>query len=479
MSTAALGATDDGAGATAAEARSRFEIWWYCGAAVFFLAAYATSFTLGSLQPGTPDGLDYTALAHKAGLSSEFLAGPRTPVFPLLWNLLDFDDTTLLIVQVVLGAAAWLVLAWQTRRVFQLAAVRVGGFVVVLLMGLSTQVMIWNGIAGTESLSISLMCLALAAAIAWALAPRKPIAPAVLCVVVLLWAFTRDANAYYVLLAGIAGAGWFAVAWIRGRRDPSARLHLRWLIIPTVFVLVFALNYSSSEQGRRWEYSFYNVLVFRVLPSNDRTDWFVEHGMPAAEVRAVSRGYEQGKQLDDLIASPELRRLRDWVEAEGRSTYVEFLATHPGYAFDAFRSRVDDQFSSHGVEAYGMLWSYEPPPANFLSDIVYPHWAVLLLVWAIGAAVALGVVWRGSRTRDREWIAVLVVAVAVNVFVMAIVWAADPTEIGRHEMGPAIAMRYLIWFATLFSIDRLVHRRADREHRDDERSSSSAAPARA
>ncbi len=82
------------------------------------------------------------ALGHKAGLSTEFLAGRRPPVFPLLWNILGFDDSALLVVQVLLAAAAWLTLASQTCRVFRTVAVGVAAFAVVLLVGPSTQVMI-------------------------------------------------------------------------------------------------------------------------------------------------------------------------------------------------------------------------------------------------------------------------------------------------------------------------------------------------
>ena len=392
--------------------------------------------------------------------------GTQTAVFPLLWNILGFDYSALLVVQVLLAAAAWLTLASQTCRVFRTAAVRVAAFAIVLLVGLSTQVMIWNGIPGTDSLSISLMCFALAAAIAWALAPRSRVLPA---------ALVRCGGAVGVhprrqrLLPApgrTRADRWFVTARVRGRDDPSARPHPRWLVIPAALVLVFALNYASSEHGRRWEYPLYNVLIYRVLPDKDRTHWFVEHGMPAAEVRAVERrAYEQGRDFEKVVASPDVRRLRRWIDTEGRSAYAEYLVTHPGYTLDAFRSRVDDQFTSHGVEEYGLLWSYAPPPGNVLSDIVYPHDGVLVLVWGVFAAIALGFVWYASARRDRRWIAALGVAVVVNVIVFAIVWAADPNEIGRHEMGPAIAMRYLLWFATLFAVDRLVQFRLRRLRR--------------
>src|SRR5438093_2216203 len=119
---------------------SRYEAAWYVIASVLYCAMQATSFTHDSPDTNTLDALDYAFVGHQRVFSGALLAGIRPPVFPLFWKALRFDTTALLVAHVLIGAVAWLGLAWQTRRLFRTRWIRMLAFVVVLLVGLSPQV---------------------------------------------------------------------------------------------------------------------------------------------------------------------------------------------------------------------------------------------------------------------------------------------------------------------------------------------------
>jgi hypothetical protein len=425
-------------------------------AAALFLVMQSTSFFHDELESRLTDSRDYLRLGHQSLWSLDFWAGDRPPGFPLVWKLLDFGDAPLLVLQVVLGAVAWLALGWQVSRLFRHRGVRMLAIAVILLIGLSPQVMLWNGIAGTESLSISLLCLGLALALAIARRGGRPWEWAVLAVVGLVWALVRDANAWFLLLAGLAALVWWGVAFVRTRATPASKPAARSALIPVVLLALFGVNYLSAGHGERWKYPYSDVLAFRVLPDDARTEWFAERGMPRAEVRALVRDYSDGANLFDLIKSPKYRQLRAWVDADGRSTYARYLLTHPGFVADGASSSLAASLASDQVDAYGLLWLYDPPPTDVLTDVVYPRSEWLILVWSLLALAALVVVWRRAGADDRRWVVAVVLSGVASLVVFVVVWAADPYEIARHEIVPVLVLRLVLWFATLFALDRLV-----------------------
>jgi hypothetical protein len=88
----------------------------------------------------------------------------------------------------------------------------------------------------------------------------------------------------------------------------------------------------------------------------------------------------------------------------------------------------------------------------------------LVAIWTVIVATLFGFVWRRRVRNDRRIIGILLSAVAINLTVFAIVWAADAYEIGHHEIVPTILLRYLLWVGTFFAVDRLSPRWSSTAH---------------
>jgi hypothetical protein len=465
-------ATDSGHEVPGLRALDRVEASVFAVVTVVFVAMEGLSFTYGTLFSGTSDAFHYFQQGHHPLLSLAFVAGKQPPMFPLVWKLLGFERTPLLVFNVILATLAWLWLAWESSRVFRHRSVRMTAFAVLLLLALAPVSVTWVGGAGTESLSISLFCLGLAAALALVRVrePRPRLALWIaLAAITLAWAFTRDANAYFLPLAAVAFMGWFVVAFAHRRRAEAPSPDLRLLAIPAALLVVFGLSYASTDHGNRWAYHYNDIVMLRILPDRARTEWFADHGMPVAEAREMARRYQAGADLEHVTERPGMERLHEWVQSDARRTWTQYLVSHPGYFADEVSSSLDDLLSTRDYDSNGVWWGFHQPPTRVLTDVVFPHSSALLLLWALLAAGALGVVARRGGATDRRWVYAIVAGGVISLGMFAAVWAADAFEVPRHEVGQLIALRLLLWFATLFAVDRLLPSRpAPRSPGDDD-----------
>ena len=433
---------------------------------LLFVAAQATQFGHG-VDAYSADAHDYARVGRKPWLSLQFWANRRAPGFPFVWRLLDFQTDALYSLQIVFGAVAWLALAWEISRVPRHRTLRVATFWIVLLMALGPQVAQWNNLAGSESLSFSFGVIAVAAALGWVRRPEQWWRAVVLVVASLLFALTRDANGQLLAIAGVVVLLGVLARWL-GHRGRSAsaepnRRRVRQSAVAVVGVALLTcggLSYLSSEHGERWMYPYWDTLRFRVLTHPDQLAWFVDRGLPVADLRAVGRALAAGNENPiSLPTDQRFARLEAWTRSKGRSVYLEYLRTHPDWVLDGATAEFNHQISSRVVETYGSIWGYRAPPGGFLTDVVFVRVSWVCLVWLLGVTAALlGLAVRGLRERgptaDGTWIYAWCSSMVAVLVVFVAVWIADPYEGERHEIVAIIAFRLLLWLGTIFAVDR-------------------------
>src|SRR6476659_7016626 len=171
--------------------------------AVYLLwRVYVALTTPGLTTTDTPFFLDLA----KAPIA-DAMAGLRPPGAPLLYRLTGPDPGVIAAVQGLLSAAAWATLAWQVAASYSVRWVRSAALLVFLLFSLSQAVIRWDPISISESLSNTSFALLVACALrltrgwqqAWVLGAA---------IAAVMWALTRDTNAYVLLVLGSAFLGW-------------------------------------------------------------------------------------------------------------------------------------------------------------------------------------------------------------------------------------------------------------------------------
>jgi hypothetical protein len=206
-------------------------------------------------------------LGPLAGIRTWWLDG-RSPTVPFFYKLAGNTPRSIAIFQVCFSIICWGLLALLVARAVHFAWLKPFAFLIVLVFSLSAPVIMWDGFILSDSISFALMAL-LIANFFWLLESwdwRK----AVLALFVgLLWVFSRDTNAWVILM--LAGSFIIMAAWWRSRR---------YLLMGAAFVLIFEANEISQSYSHRWTSPFINVVGRRILPNPEWTAYFAGLGMP-------------------------------------------------------------------------------------------------------------------------------------------------------------------------------------------------------
>jgi hypothetical protein len=373
-------------------------------------------------------GIDVPFISRGFGTVSLVGTGPhhvlvRLPIVPLFFRALGRDARVIVVVQAVLGAASWGVLALVLARRCSSSLVGLGVGAAVLVFSMTATVAMWDAHLLSESLSISLLVLLIAASIrAFEQPSRARIAVAV--VVAGVWVFTRDPNAY--MIGGAAITVGFLVL-VRSLPRPVFIVAAAWAVLA---VVVLAVQSASP----RWE-ALYDILGKRILTDSSATQEFARAGMPVTpQVLAMAnRTSEMG-----FRTKPELAELRRWTRKHAGQTYLRYLLAHPDQTLlGPFRPSPCPSRRPPCLPITGDLDYYRAAhwqsafPATF-DKIVGHRFSVKQYLGAVAFCLVTGVLglWRG-RSRNYGWSISL--SVASLVFVV-LTWNASPREVFRHTL---------------------------------------------
>jgi hypothetical protein len=184
-------------------------------------------------------GIDVPFISRGFGTVSLVGTGPhhvlvRLPIVPLFFRALGRDARVIVVVQAVLGAASWGVLALVLARRCSSSLVGLGVGAAVLVFSMTATVAMWDAHLLSESLSISLLVLLIAASIrAFDQPSRARIAIAV--GVGGIWVFTRDPNAFMI---GVAALTVGFLVLVRLLPGPAVIVAAAWAVLAVVALAV-------------------------------------------------------------------------------------------------------------------------------------------------------------------------------------------------------------------------------------------------
>jgi hypothetical protein len=431
------------------------ESWAY----VLLLAAYVvvrSSWFADLPAVAYRDTESYLEVASRPLLSPDFWAGARAWTVPLLYKLLPDTQQALTTGHLVVSLACWAALAAAVARCLRPAASRVVAFAAVLAFSMSLAVIRWDRLLLSESVSIALTALVVAAWLELVRAPRRGAVAGVLAAS-LLWVFSRDTNGLLVLLTALPALIWLA---------RPGRLGRRWVgVLAAGLVAIFAASVAASRtdeaQLRRNDRPMLHVVGRRVLVRPELERYFRAHGMPAPTPR-VRRYRKQLAAIGDTIPSdPQTDRFLAWVRNRAQGTLARYLVTHPAAAMRPmirFRKRL----------LRGVTIGYLPPGARPLlpkpvAGILYPDRVRGVLRWlAIVSAVAFVAALAGAG----RWTWLVPVGVILLQLPHALlVYHGDTLEVARHAVVMAIMLRLGILLMALLVLGSLVERLAARASR--------------
>jgi hypothetical protein len=396
------------------------------------------------------DSSSYATVAGHPLWSTGFWAGQRPPLVPFLLKVAG-SATGFVALQSVLAVGAWGFLAFTVGRLVPDGWRRLAAVWIVLAFATTTPITLWNRSVLSESLSLSLLALLIAATI-WAVRALTWPRVVALAGVALLFAATRDAQVWTVGALGVV-VGVVALARWRRHRPPS-----RPIVALAVSLLLAAgvTGWVVVHTGRSRQ-NVENVLYVRIFPFPSRVAWFAAHGLPDA--RAIDRSMAVTKpptpgaakvfNVDDPKILPLEATLDTWMLNHGQSTYLLWLVTHPTYIVTEPLQRPERSFNFAG----GLLTFYAATDrvTSPATPVLWPAWWWLLPLTVIGvAASVVGGAWRRRSTQAVVMLGVL------GIFTMLVAWHGDGQEVTRHTIEGFAEVRLCVLILAVVGVLPLI-----------------------
>ncbi len=315
---------------------------------------------------------------------------------------------------------------------------------------------VWDGALLSESLTLSLAALLVAALLLFVRGPSWRWAAVVLLLAFLL-AGTRSTNGYLAPFVLIP------VAVVVLRRS-------RWIAVAVAAgsLAIAGVAYASANV-RQWQVPLGEIIAGRVLQKPSEQAYFVARGMPVRPSLAQDI-WSHRVPLAEFETTPSLAYFMPWFEQKGRSVYTDYLLSHPG---DALADPIADipamispSPSTHDLQGLPVHFyaakDYRDGLPSFAARVLYPSSARLLLIVAILSLLVLAALATMGLARVGWLIPVLLLASCVPHAV--IVWDGDDASIGRHALLLAVLFRLGLLLVLLFIADAYFTDR-DRRHR--------------
>jgi hypothetical protein len=297
-------------------------------------------------------------------------------------------------------------------------------FCLVLAFSATTEIILWDPLLLSESLSLSLTALLLAG---WLWLVRAPTwgRVAALLTVTVLWTFTRDSHAYVVLFTGLVVLASLAQ---RAYRPMKAALALGCIV-------VFALSSASANAGLRWYQPLRDILLNRVAADAEMGQYFADRLGPM------------------------------WRDADARRVYARYLLSHPGYTLgepffgsqttpfsspDSGSALLDPDLRIYNDNAADRAF----PLPRSLSDLFYVQGKrsiVFLLLVVVGGAAVVAVRFGLS------WLWAVPATVLVSTFPHGLVaYHLSGLEVDRHALEVAVLLRLGVLLLAVLACDAVL-----------------------
>lgn len=344
--------------------------------------------SIGQSPMRYPDSIGYDTVNF-------FSTTDRPWPIPLVFSLAG-SDTLRMVVHVVLGTAAWVVLAWVLSSFTRLSRVV---FTATLFLGLSPQIIRYDVAMLSESLSITFAVAAVAATLN-RFQKRTTSSMMWWGLTLVLVVLSRPTHLLIVMVCLVP----HMIHFIRSR---GRKISLTGL---AVFVLLGIGTFTVRQSSHMSLLNLYTVISARVISDDARFEWFVSHGMPnIAQMRAAT-GYDYAGELppevDDIVKLPDGQQppslmrvggveLATWLADNGWRTTIKYLISHPADTVSHARQLADPTLNPSNDDFLPLKNGPMMPRIAFL------HWQL----WALASVLCIASL--GVRRKTRRLSALL------------------------------------------------------------------------
>lgn len=414
----------------------------------------------------TWDSLAFTGMAALPWTDPGLWGGLKPPLAALSFKILQSHPGAIVAFQIACSLLCWGLLSLAVSRAVTKLWLKPIAYTLILLFGLSTDIILYDFMILSESLSISIFALLLAAAF-WLLNQWHPAKVLALIITGSAWAFCRETNAWLLLSAaiviGVVGllhrehrVAFLALALCWGATFAANSMSVqmgaqKFTIPPTP---AYAALELPPGMGQRWVFPFLNVLTQRILPNPAKVRWFADHGMPVTPDLMHMAGQWGAADHFAAYRLASLQPFREWMLKQGNACYKKYLISD-------YRATIMAPWIN--IKALLSTETGEPLPPGFvpilppwLSACIYPRPVFPFWPWGAGLIACAGLICACWESQRKWWVPLGLLLLLYPHALL--VWHGDAMSVERHALLLQIQMRLTAWIILLFVIDALFRR---------------------
>ena len=421
------------------------------------------------------DTESYFMTAEKASFSLDFFQQARAITYPLLIKLsnptleheltqmsepyfgteprLAIQPGTEILVrnQTVISIICWVLCAVLTASSLNGTFTKALSTFLILFCGFVPQIADWDSILSTESLSISLFVLTFGLLLKVIPDGREEktgnwLAGCALVIVSFFWIFTRDTNAYFIIITAVMLIITGIVFWVRRRRQRISALLCGFILLG-----LFFFHQGTFLQSDRWIVPMLNNITTNIFPYEERVAFFEENGMPTDDDLAATTG---SAEYNDLL---ENEKFMHWVRRFGMSTYQKFLLSMPLWSVLQVYENLDSFFEENRQPFFYGSKEQRPHWAEKPGNLALPLSAsVIMIDFLLLVLLAVKSVQTGDSNDIRFFWALLILFLGGGLL-MSLSYLGEVRSIWRHVLGGVTALRMMLWIniAAMFSTPKV------------------------
>ena len=416
----------------------------------YFLAAENTSFSLEYFEQQR--SITFPLLIHLSNPSGEHeLTQLAEPYFGTEPRLAVQPGTEMIIRnQTIISIVCWIgCMVLVVSSINGWFAKAIASFL-ILGFGFVPQIADWDSILSSESLSFSLFALLIGFLIK--VLPNGEgdsvfswLAAFGLLAVNFLWIFTRDTNAYFVLIESLLLIIAAVIYWARrsGQRISS-------LICGFLLAGLFIFHQGTFRESERWLVPLLNNLTVNVFPYEERVEFFKEYEMPADEETLALTG---SAEYNDIT---ENEKLIHWARRFGMQTYQKFLLSMPLWSVLQVYENLDSFFEENRQPFFYGSKEQRPHWAEKPGNLLHPLSASVILIDFLLILLTGVKMVRSGNSADIRLFWLQLVLFLGGGLLMSLAYLGEVRSIWRHVLGGVTALRLALWIGIsgLFSVSR-------------------------
>ena len=417
------------------------------------------------------DTESYFAAAQMDPFSLKFFEQQRSPTYPLLikisnptleHELIQLSEPyfgtesrlavqpgteTLIRNQTVISILCWAAAAILIASSFNGWFAKALAALFVLGCGFVPQIADWDSILSSESVSISLFVLMIGL-LAKVIPDGKDdnffswIAAVCLFFVSFFWIFTRDTNAYFIIVEALLLIITGILYWVRRKGQRVSAILCGFLLIG-----IFFFHQGTFRESERWMLPLLNNMTENVFPYEQRVEFFVEREMPTdGDVLSLTGSAEYNNIYQN-------EKFIHWARRFGLQSYQEFLLSMPLWSVLQVYNNLDSFFEENRQPFFYGSKEQRPHWAEKPGNLMHPLSAAVILIDLLLLVLVLRKAVKSGAPSDIRAFWMLLILFLGGGLLMSLSYLGEVRSIWRHVLGGVLALRIALWLAitALFS----------------------------